>query len=66
VALIILGPDPSTRVVTMKLDNIVGDRGQDWHLLTSGAFLSKAVPLIVFFGLQRYFVRGPLAGSAEG
>jgi len=66
VALIILGPDPNTRVVTMKLAAIVGDRGQDWHLLTSGAFMSMLVPLIVFFALQRYFVRGLLAGSVKG
>jgi alpha-glucoside transport system permease protein len=66
VALIILGADPNTRVVTMKLAAIVGDRGQDWHLLTSGAFMSMIVPLIVFFSLQRYFVRGLLAGSVKG
>jgi alpha-glucoside transport system permease protein len=66
VALIILGPDPNVRVVTMKLASIVGDRGQDWHLLTAGAFVSMLVPLIVFFGLQRYFVRGLLAGSVKG
>ena len=66
VALIILGPDPNVRVVTMKLASIVGDRGQDWHLLTAGAFVSMIVPLLVFFGLQRYFVRGLLAGSIKG
>jgi alpha-glucoside transport system permease protein len=66
VALIILGPDPNTRVVTMKLASIVGDRGQDWHLLTSGAFMSMLVPVTVFFLLQRYFVRGLLAGSVKG
>jgi alpha-glucoside transport system permease protein len=66
VALVILGPDPYTRVVTMKLASIVGDRGQDWHLLTSGAFMSMIVPLLVFFLLQRYFVRGLLAGSVKG
>ncbi len=66
VALIILGPDPNVRVVTMKLASIVGDRGQDWHLLTAGAFVSMLIPLIVFFSLQRYFVRGLLAGSVKG
>jgi alpha-glucoside transport system permease protein len=50
----------------VNLANIVGDRGQDWHLLTSGAFLSMIIPLIVFFLLQRYFVRGLLAGSVKG
>jgi alpha-glucoside transport system permease protein len=66
VALVILGPDPNTRIVTMNLANIVGDRGQDWHLLTAGAFLSMFIPLTVFFLLQRYFVRGLLAGSVKG
>jgi alpha-glucoside transport system permease protein len=66
VALIILGPDPNVRVVTMKLASIVGDRGQDWHLLTAGAFVSMIIPLIVFFSLQRYFVRGMMAGSIKG
>lgn len=66
VALIILGPDPNVRVVTMTLASIVGTRGQDWHLLTAGAFVSMVVPLIVFFGLQRYFVRGMMAGSIKG
>ena len=66
VALIILGPDPNVRVVTMHLASIVGDRGQDWFLLTAGAFVSMVIPLIVFFSLQRYFVRGLLAGSVKG
>jgi alpha-glucoside transport system permease protein len=66
VALIILGPAPETRIVTMRLAAMVGDRGQDWHLLTAGAFVSMIIPLIVFFSLQRYFVRGLLAGSVKG
>jgi alpha-glucoside transport system permease protein len=66
VALIILGPAPETRIVTMRLAAMVGDRGQDWHLLTAGAFISMIVPLVVFFSLQRYFVRGLLAGSVKG
>jgi len=66
VALVILGPDPNTRVVTMKLAGMVGTYGQDWHLLTAGAFMSMAIPLLVFFSLQRYFVRGLMAGSVKG
>jgi alpha-glucoside transport system permease protein len=66
VALIFLGGNPEFEVVTMRLANIVGDRGQDWHLLTAGAFVSMVLPLVVFFGLQRYFVRGILAGSVKG
>jgi alpha-glucoside transport system permease protein len=37
--------------------------GQDWHLLTAGAFIPMVVPLLVFFPLQRYFVRGLFVGS---
>ncbi len=50
----------------MRLADIVGQRGQDWHLLTAGAFVSMLIPLIVFFSLQRFFVRGLLAGSVKG
>ncbi|MFP4634798.1 MAG: carbohydrate ABC transporter permease [Nitriliruptoraceae bacterium] len=53
-------------VVTITLAELVGSRGQDWHLLTAGAFISIIVPLIVFFGLQRFFVRGLTAGSVKG
>jgi alpha-glucoside transport system permease protein len=66
VALIFLGGDPNFEVVTMRLAGIVGDRGQDWHLLTAGAFVTMLFPLIIFFSLQRYFVRGLLAGSVKG
>lgn len=66
VALIFLGGNPEFEVVTQRLAAIVGSRGQDWHLLTSGAFVSMLLPLTVFFSLQRYFVRGLLAGSVKG
>lgn len=66
VALIFLGGNPETKVVTMRLAELTGSRGQDWHLLTAGAFVSMILPLIVFFGLQRYFVRGLMAGSVKG
>ena len=52
--------------ITAKLVQVSGNRGQDWHLLTSAAFVSMIVPLIVFFSLQRFFVRGLLAGSVKG
>ncbi|MBN2146352.1 MAG: carbohydrate ABC transporter permease [Anaerolineales bacterium] len=64
VALVFLGDQ--NRVITMALAAIVGEKGQDWHLLTSGAFLSMMLPLAVFFALQRYFVRGMMAGSIKG
>lgn len=66
IALIFLGSDPEYKVVTMRLADIVGSRGSDWHLLTAGAFVSMLLPLVVFFSLQRYFVRGLLAGSVKG
>lgn len=66
VALIYLGGRPEYEVVTMRLADIVGSRGNDWHLLTAGAFISMLLPLVVFFSLQRYFVRGLLAGSVKG
>jgi alpha-glucoside transport system permease protein len=65
-ALIFLGTAPESQVVTIKLAQMIGSRGQDWHLLTAGGFISMLLPLIVFFSLQRYFVRGLLAGSVKG
>ena len=66
VALVYLGGNQNVAPITLTLRNLVGDRGQDWHLLTAGAFISMIVPLIVFFALQKYFVRGLLAGSVKG
>jgi len=65
-ALIFLGTAPDQQVVTIKLAQMLGSRGQDWHLLTAGGFVSMLLPLVVFFSLQRYFVRGLLAGSVKG
>ncbi len=65
VALIYLGGTPDVAPLTIQLSNLIGSRGQDWHLLTAGAFITMSVPLMVFFGLQRYFVRGILAGSVK-
>lgn len=58
--------DGSVAPVTKLLAEITGKYGQEWHLLTAGAFVSILVPLIVFFSLQRFFVRGLLAGSTKG
>lgn len=52
--------------MTVRIAEMVGTRGSGWELLTAGAFVSMLVPLIVFFALQRYFVRGLLAGSVKG
>jgi alpha-glucoside transport system permease protein len=66
VALIYLGGKPDVAPVTLTIANLVTNMGRDWELLTAAAFVSMALPLAVFFGLQRYFVRGILAGSVKG
>jgi alpha-glucoside transport system permease protein len=66
VALTFLGVDPNFKVVTQRLADLTGTFGNDWHLLTAGAFVTMILPLLVFFGLQRYFVRGLMAGSVKG
>lgn len=66
VALVFLGGNPEFELVTQRMAAIVGSRGSEWHLLTAGAFVSMVLPLLVFFSLQRYFVRGLLAGSVKG
>jgi alpha-glucoside transport system permease protein len=65
VALVFLGAQSDRMVLTARLVNLLGQQGQNWELLTSAAFISIVVPLIVFFALQRYFVRGLLAGSVK-
>lgn len=65
VALIFLGSLPDVQVMSVNIANLVGTRGDDWHLLTSAAFVSMLMPLAVFFALQRYFVRGLLGGSVK-
>ena len=65
VALVFLGAQDDKLVLTGRLVSLLGTQGDNWELLTSGAFISIVVPLIVFFSLQRYFVRGLLAGSVK-
>lgn len=64
VALVFAGGDGAP--MTAMLAGLSGTFGEDWHLLTAGAFLAIIVPLAVFFALQRYFVRGLLAGATKG
>jgi alpha-glucoside transport system permease protein len=66
VALVFGGGSLEISPLTVRLAELSGTRGQDWHLLSAGAFVSLVVPLIVFLSLQRYFVRGLLAGSVTG
>ncbi len=66
VALIYLGGQPSVAPVTVTISNLVSSLGQGWQLLTAAASISMALPLLVFFSLQRYFARGLLAGALKG
>jgi alpha-glucoside transport system permease protein len=51
--------------MTKAIQNLLSQYGTEWHLLAAGAFILMAVPLAVFFSLQRYFVQGLLAGSVK-
>lgn len=66
VALTFAGGTPNVAPLTVRLAELSGSRGQDWHLLSAGAFVSLAVPLVIFIFGQRYFVRGLLAGGVKG
>lgn len=66
IALIFLGSARENQVIQQAMVRLIGDRGQEWHLLTAGGFITMFVPLVVFFALQRYFVRGLTAGSVKG
>src|SRR5256712_4129097 len=66
VALIYVGGSADVAPITVTLVNLVGSHGQNYQVLTAAAFFSMIVPLVVFLSLQRYFVRGILAGSVKG
>lgn len=66
VAMVFLGTGNDELVLTGRLVNLLGSRGGNWEILTASAFITIIVPLIVFFSLQRYLVRGLLAGSVKG
>lgn len=66
VAYVFLGGTKEVQVLTLALANLVGARGENWHLLTAAAFISMSLPLAVFFSLQKYFVRGLTAGAVKG
>jgi len=65
VALVFLGKKDDQIVLTSKLRELLGSRGDNWEILTSSAFISIIIPLVVFFALQRYFVRGLVTGSVK-
>lgn len=66
VALVYLGTEQRVATLPARLNELVGTKGESWHLLTAGAFITMIVPLGVFLLLQRYFVRGLIAGSVKG
>lgn len=66
VALIFLGGRPERAPLTLTIANLVNSYGSNYQVLTSAAFISMVLPLVIFFSLQRYFVRGILAGSVKG
>jgi alpha-glucoside transport system permease protein len=66
VALVFLGAQNDQLVLTGRLVNLLGSRGGNWEILTASAFITIVVPLIVFLSLQRFLVRGLLAGSVKG
>ncbi|MBV0895567.1 carbohydrate ABC transporter permease [Microbacterium sp. NC79] len=61
----IFAPDTSLPL-TQTLNSLSGSWGDKWYLQSAGAFIAIIVPLIVFFALQRFFVRGLLAGATKG
>jgi alpha-glucoside transport system permease protein len=65
VALVFLGTGNDQQVLTGNIVNLMGSRGGDWEILSASAFVSIAVPLVVFFAMQKYLVRGLLAGSVK-
>ena len=67
VALIYIGlANPDNLPMTATIANLVNSLGGGWYLLGAAAFVSMALPLAVFFGLQRYFVRGIVGGAVKG
>lgn len=65
-ALVFLGTTSDVSVLTVQLASLVGTRGESIHLMTTAGFVSMILPVIVFLALQRFFVRGLLAGSVKG
>ncbi len=62
---LVFAPRPGGLPMTTQVNSLLGTFGTEWHLLAAASFLIMAVPLIVFFSLQRYFVQGLLAGSVK-
>lgn len=52
-------------VLTYTLLSMLGQYGEGWQTVAAGSFVSMAIPLLIFFGLQRYFIRGLTAGAVK-
>ncbi len=65
IALVFIGPGPN-EPITVSLSKLLGQQGQGWNFVTAGGMISMLLPLAVFLGLQRYFIRGLTAGSVKG
>ncbi|MBD5770488.1 carbohydrate ABC transporter permease [Marinomonas colpomeniae] len=65
IAMVFLGNNEEHLVLTGQLRELLGSRGGNWEILTASAFITIIIPLCVFFSLQRYLVRGLLAGSVK-
>ena len=65
VALVFIGPGEN-QPLTVAATGLTGQLGQGWNLVTAGAFVTMLVPIAVFLGLQRFFVRGLTAGAVKG
>ena len=66
VSLVFLGGTPDVAPITVRVAELSGSRGSAWYILSAGAFIAMIVPVLVFLALQRYFVRGLLAGGLKG
>jgi len=66
VALVFLGPGENAPMTVAVKNNLIGQQGQGWNLVTAGGILTMVVPIILFLAMQRYFVRGLTAGSVKG
>lgn len=66
VALVYLGGSREVAPMTLAISNLVSSFGSEWHLLTAAAFISMVLPLVIFFSLQQYFVKGILSGALKG
>jgi len=66
IALVYLGPQPDNHPLSVTLANLTTNFGGNWQFVTAAAFVSMIVPIVVFFSLQRYFIRGITGGAVKG